>query len=147
MLAGSRARWIAAGKETDNYGFAAFVQENKEEFRKLGIGTHYGEWWGQGIQRTYDLTERRFWLFNTFRHLDAGLPAIPGIGIVPVLFDGKMEDTAGQQWAVNELRLGGSKARPGYMKPEGVVVYYVGLKVRHKVIFDSNTPKGQREEL
>jgi hypothetical protein len=70
IWAGSRTRWITPGKDTDNFGFAAWVWENADELVKLGTGRHYGEWWGQGIQRRYDLDEKRFSLFNTARPAD-----------------------------------------------------------------------------
>jgi hypothetical protein len=64
IRAGSRNRWIKVGD--DNYGFAAWVEANKEELRKLGPGRHFGEWWGNGIQRGYGLPkgDKRFSLFN-----------------------------------------------------------------------------------
>lgn len=65
MLVGSRTRWITP--QSDNFGFAAWVEQNKEELYKLGPGYHYGEWWGKGIQRGYGLNERRFSLFNISR--------------------------------------------------------------------------------
>src|ERR1700743_312939 len=65
MRAGSRTRWITP--EDDNFGFARWVHENKEHLLKLGKGQHFGEWWGLGIQRCYNLREKRFSLFNTLR--------------------------------------------------------------------------------
>lgn len=53
MMPNSRTRWITP--EDDNYGFAKWANENKEELLKLGIGQHFGEWWGSGIQRGYNL--------------------------------------------------------------------------------------------
>lgn len=41
----SRKRFISPGKESDNFGFAAWVHDNAEELIKLGDGTHYGDWW------------------------------------------------------------------------------------------------------
>ena len=35
----------------DNHGFAKWVESNKEELLKLGVGYHFGEWYGCGIQR------------------------------------------------------------------------------------------------
>src|SRR5271170_4782953 len=69
VFAGSRSQWITP--EQDNFGFARWVAENKEELLKLGPGSHFGEWWGAGIQRRYDLKEKRFSLFNTHRWSDA----------------------------------------------------------------------------
>src|SRR5436305_1822690 len=64
VMAGSRTRWITP--ENDNFGFAKWVEANKSELMKLGVGHHFGEWWGSGIQRGYGLTkgEKRFSLFN-----------------------------------------------------------------------------------
>ena len=36
ILAGSRTRWITP--QDDNFGFAAWVEANKEELLKLGVG-------------------------------------------------------------------------------------------------------------
>src|SRR5262245_32131020 len=65
MLAGSRTRYITP--TDDNMGFAKWVEANAEQLLALGPGRHYGEWWGQKIQRTYGLTEKRFSLFNVSR--------------------------------------------------------------------------------
>ena len=65
ILAGSRTRWITP--ENDNFGFAAWVRDNTDELLKLGPGSHFGEWWGAGIQRRYGLNEKRFSLFNVAR--------------------------------------------------------------------------------
>lgn len=84
--------------QDDNFGFARWVERNADHFRKyLGEGLHFGEWWGCGINRDYDLTERRFSLFNITRWSknEAGAQAIAnlrslGIAIytVPVLYEG-----------------------------------------------------------
>lgn len=45
VLAGSRNRYVTP--EADNFGFARLVQEHQDELRAgLGIGRHFGEWWG-----------------------------------------------------------------------------------------------------
>jgi len=55
FLTGSRNRWITP--DDDNHGFARWAKDHELELREgLGFGTHYGEWWGQGIQRRYGLT-------------------------------------------------------------------------------------------
>ena len=52
VLAGSRNRWLTIAD--DNYGFARWVQAHEEELRVgLGIGRHFGEWWGSGIVNWY----------------------------------------------------------------------------------------------
>src|SRR5574337_513380 len=62
FLTGSRNKWITP--EDDNFGFSRWAHNNKEELMKLGVGSHYGEWYGCGIQRGYGLSEKRFMLFN-----------------------------------------------------------------------------------
>lgn len=67
FLTGSRTRWITP--DADNYGFSRWAHEHKDELLALGPGRHFGEWWGSGCQRGYDLPkgEKRFSLFNSCR--------------------------------------------------------------------------------
>jgi len=44
IYAGSRSRWITP--QDDNFGFAKWVESNRDELIKLGVGSHFGEWWG-----------------------------------------------------------------------------------------------------
>lgn len=120
MKFGSRTRWITP--EDDNYGFAKWAHENREELQKLGPGRHFGEWWGAGIQRRYGLTEKRFSLFNVQRWGDASVrPAC--CHVVPVLYDGLFcTETASDLIAM--LATDGSRAAPGFMDPEGIVIYH-----------------------
>ena len=128
FLVGSRTRWITP--EDDNHGFAKWAYANKDELMFLGSGFHYGEWWGLGIQRNYSLTEKRFSLFNTSRWLDpATRPAC--CGVVPVVYTGNF-DTAAIEKALIDLKTFGSVAAPGFMKPEGVVIYHVAARVYFK---------------
>lgn len=123
FLTGSRTRWITP--EQDNYGFAKWAESNKAELMKLGVGHHFGEWWGQGIQRNYSQTTKRFSLFNTAKWSDDALrPAC--CEVVPVLYQGPMEDRGvlkGVKEALATLAKG-SVAAPGFMKPEGIVIYH-----------------------
>jgi hypothetical protein len=120
--AGSRTRWITP--EADNFGFAAWVRDNHDELLKLGPGSHFGEWWGAGIQRNYGLQEKRFSLFNVSRWADAtARPAC--CGVVPELWRGsadELNDTIAK-W-ISVLSMEGSVAAPGFMKPEGIVVFH-----------------------
>lgn len=128
FLTGSRTRWITP--EDDNYGFAKWAQANKEELMHLGEGTHYGEWWGQGIQRNYGLAEKRFSLFNTSRWSDDAVRP-KCCHVVPVISSGMFESISAET-ALEMLRLGGSVAAPGFMKPEGVVVFHVAANLCFK---------------
>lgn len=141
FLIGSRSRWITP--QQDNYGFAKWATANKNELLKLGPGFHYGEWWGNGIQRGYNLKEKRFSLFNVHRWSD-DLVRPACCSVVPVLYSG-MFDTAEIQKQIDTLRIGGSVASPGFMRPEGVVVFHVpsGLLFK-KTIEKDESPKGQQ---
>lgn len=119
LYAGSRTRWITP--DDDNYGFARWVREHAEELVKLGPGRHFGEWWGQGIQRNYGLREKRFSLFNVSRWNVENVPAC--CHVVPTLYRGNFS-TETVNDAIRLLREGGSVAAPGFMKPEGVVIYH-----------------------
>jgi hypothetical protein len=159
MLVGSRTRWITP--ESDNFGFARWAMEHREELLQLGPGRHFGEWWGSGIQRGYGLQkgEKRFSLFNVARWCLAGetpqriLTADPRIEkyqdvlpacchLVPVLRRGVF-DTWMCDDALDELREKGSLAAPGFMKPEGIVVFHVAGNVGFKKTLDKDdVPKG-----
>jgi len=134
VFAGSRTRWITP--EEDNYGFARWVKEHEEELRVgLGFGQHFGEWWGSGIQRTYGLKEKRFSLFNVSRWTDDVRPEC--CGVVPTLYTG-IFDTLQIDNQLYMLRDEGSKAAPGFMKPEGIVIYHVPSRQLFKKTLDKN---------
>jgi hypothetical protein len=140
FLCGSRTRWITP--ENDNYGFAKWAYERKDDLiRDLGPGRHFGEWWGQGIQRGYGLKEKRFSLFNTLRW--------PGNApehchLVPFLYLGPF-DTQNIEMCLNILKEGGSIAAPGFMKPEGVVVFHIAGNIGFKkTIEKDDVPKSKQ---
>ncbi len=139
LLVGSRNRWITP--ENDNYGFAKWVQGNAEALRTaLGFGHHFGEWWGAGVQRRYGLNEKRFSLFNTGRW--HGVIPSP-CHVVPVLYAGPWSEEAIEN-ALAKLRTEGSVAAPGFMRPEGVVVYHAASQSMWKVTLENDhEPKGK----
>lgn len=134
ILAGSRSQWLTTRKagDADNFGFAQWVEDHADELRALGPGRHYGEWWGSGIQRGYGLPkgEKRFSLFNTARWNDPEVRP-KCCDIVPILWTGLFDSTAIWE-CLEHLRTCGSRAAPGFMKPEGVVIFHpqgnVGFK-------------------
>jgi len=137
--AGSRTRLITP--EDDNYGFARWVFDHKEELKLLGPGRHFGEWWGQKIQRGYGLKEKRFSLFNTSRWNAENVPAC--CSVVPVLFQGLFSDRVVGNM-IDMLRAKGSIAAPGWMTPEGVVAFHVATNVMFKKTLEKDeAPKGQ----
>ncbi len=140
VYAGSRTRWIVPGD--DNFGFAAWVEANREELLKLGPGAHFGEWWGAGIQRKYGLTEKRFSLFNVSRWADDRGQRPACCGVVPTLFAGSLENLDIDAVMTN-LREKGSVAAPGFMNPEGIVVFHTASgQLFKKTLEKDESPKG-----
>lgn len=158
MLAGSRTRYITP--DADNFGFAKWVEAHADELWTLGHGRHYGEWWGLGIQRGYGLTEKRFSLFNTIRWclhgsephpITAADPRVvkmqnvlpPCVGLVPQLYRGLFGPKHDENFLA-KLRAEGSMAAPGFMKPEGIVIYHVAANVGFKkTIEKDDEPKSR----
>lgn len=126
FLTGSRSRWITPAE--DNFGFSKWAHYHKEELLELGPGRHFGEWWGAGIQRRYGLAEKRFSLFNTVRWGESR-PAC--CYVVPVLYQGANEPEAVSA-ALELLAYGGSHAAPGFMDPEGVVIFHTAANIGFK---------------
>jgi hypothetical protein len=140
FLIGSRTRWITP--EDDNYGFAKWCHANRDELMQLGAGHHYGEWWGQGIQRNYSMTKKVFSLFNTHRWGDGGKDVRPACcSVVPVLFTGMFDEyevMKGVKSSLTQLRTSGSVAAPGFMNPEGVVIYHSASNTLFKKTLDKD---------
>lgn len=122
----------------DNHGFAAWVADHIGELIDLGPGYHYGEWWGQGIQRGYGLDEKRFSLFG---HWYESVPEC--VSVAPILYRGEFS-TGAVAGALNQLELDGSVVAPGFDNPEGVVVYHEHSRTRFKVTLDDNDAHKER---
>lgn len=138
VLAGSRTRWITP--ENDNFGFAAWVKEHEANLRNLGVGRHFGEWWGRGIQRGYGMTERRFSLFNVSRWSDDRPDCCH---VVPILYRGTFE-TGAVSDALERLARYGSLAAPGFLNPEGVAVFHIAANMGFKkTILKDDEPKSK----
>lgn len=140
LWAASRNRYITP--EDDNFGFARWCHEHKDALLTLGPGRHFGEWWGAGIQRRYGVPDKRFWLFNVHRmstRLQGGDPlcTVPGIGVVPVLWRGMLCDMDAQA-ILADLKASGSCAAPGFMDPEGIVVFHTASGTLYKMTLDKN---------
>jgi RNA ligase len=135
IRAGSRSRWLSHGvsKDGDNYGFARWVHEHAHELAALGYGAHYGEWWGKGIQRGYDVPDKRFSLFNIARWGDPAFrPAC--CGVVPVLAYSVGFDLVKPM--IEDLRTNGSRAAGGFMKPEGIVMFHTATQQLFKATLE-----------
>jgi hypothetical protein len=124
----------------DNAGFAQWVEANQQDLLKLGPGHHFGEWWGCGIQRRYGLREKRFSLFNTDRWgQDEARPAC--CGVVPVLYMGPFS-TREVKHQLGRLEANGSVAAPGFLSPEGIVVFHHAARSLFKVTLGGDGHKG-----
>lgn len=147
IFAASRSRWITP--ENDNYGWAGWVERNREELLMLGPGMHWGEYWGAGIQRRYDQPTKRFSLFNVQRWINSEAdrtndkqevkPAI--CSVVPVLYRGPF-CTQHIDLTLNVLKAMGSQAAPGFLDSEGIVVFHIAAGIGFKkTIKDDESPK------
>lgn len=160
VRAGSRKRWITP--KDNNFGFAAWVKEHEDELHVcLGPGRHFGEWWGEKINRGYGLSgryspARRFSLFNVRRwrdHTNARWNNHPWLkeyekrqrapyccGVVPILaiepFNTERIDSI-----LELLDLNGSLAAPGFMQPEGIVIYHTAGNNLFKVTIENDEGK------
>lgn len=163
MFAGSRTRYITP--QADNFGFATWAQAHADELFALGEGRHYGEWWGSGIQRGYGLKngEKRFSLFNVARWHQVGAepyvmqgedPRVPPkvsteapacCSVVPVIHRGVF-DTETINVALDVLDTYGSKAAPGFMKPEGVVVFHTATGTMFKKTLERDEQPKSRQK-
>lgn len=129
IWAQSRTRIIT--READNYEFAMWVRDNSEQLMNdLGIGYHYGEWWGKGINREYGITHRRFSLFNRDKQSSAceNVPYLARSNFDTLHYDITRLKT--------ELLNFGSLAAKGFCRPEGLVVYAALARTSWKVIID-----------
>lgn len=139
LLAGSRNRWITTDK--DNYGFASWVAAHPE-LRELGHGRHFGEWYGIGINRGYGIFERRFALFNSSRWTNNNPPPAC-CSVVPVLWAG-VNTEENIERVMLELKDGGSRAAPGFTRPEGIVIFHCASRTMFKrTLENDDEPKSR----
>lgn len=154
VFAQSRKRLLPMGprglddlswEKEDNFGFAKWARNNSQALAEtLGVGTHFGEWWGHGIQRGYrcEPGERYFSLFNTNKwgFLRDSSP-VDSLSVVPVLWTGTM-DTAAVLDVADNLRDTGSYAKHGFYNPEGVCIFHSASNQIFKYPFDKTEGRG-----
>ncbi len=135
MRFGSKNRWLKIVSGTDdNFGFASWGYWNAHELAALGVGSHWGEWWGQGIQRGYGLDHKRFSLFNVGRWYDIeetdllvdsdAAPCPPCCCTVPILYNGLFTRPGIFSRLLGVLARSGSIAAPGFKAPEGIIIFH-----------------------
>lgn len=139
LVAASRSRIITP--QDDNFGFAAFVEKNKEELLYLGPGHHYGEWWGKGIGKRHPTVERKFSLFNVTRW--GNVDTRPRCcDVVPMLASGLFSQKLIDD-AMDKLKNNGSMADPNCKRPEGIIVYHEAANLYFKITCENDeSPKG-----
>jgi hypothetical protein len=149
----SRKRLIRPGD--NNAGFAAWVNQNVDELVDLlGPGRHFGEWWGQGIQRRYGMDRKVFSLFNTYRWGKVATERLDwherarnvNMSVVPLLYAGKFSDNAIWDSLLN-LKQNGSYAAAEWgfssQPAEGIVIHHKELGGNLKVLLENDDiPKG-----
>lgn len=135
MYVGSRTVWLT--ESSDNFGFHRWATGNKDELLKLGEGIHRGEWWGSGIRRGYGLSkgEKRFSLFNVNIWNEENKPTC--CHVVPTLYTGVFITDVVEDH-MDYLQKYGSLASPGFMRPEGVMIYHHAAGHYFKAPFDKN---------
>jgi hypothetical protein len=135
VLAGSRNRYIT--EAADNFGFAKWVKAHETELKEgLGVGQHFGEWFGSGIQRGYGFLngEKRFALFNRYRWAEIRPSCCE---VIPLLYEGPLDTERIRSVAADLLQFG-SRVAPGFNRPEGIVVYHTKSKQSYKFTFEKN---------
>lgn len=148
FLMGVQSRTMTLGSGNDLSGLWKWAFENSGPLAlTLGVGRHYGEWWGQGIQRGYHQKRKYFSLFNTKRWTSENTKMVDGLQVVPVLYDGIHSD---QQvyYTLERLRVEGSIAakmvddRNLDFRAEGLVIWHTTLQQYAKVTLDGDGHKG-----
>ena len=132
----SRKRFITP--DDDNFGFARWVDENKDDLLSLGDGHHYGEWAGPGIQKNpHNLDRKTFFLFNTFRWNDDNPNRPQCCSVVPVLYQGELTPTRLDFIMAKLLH---TSEQSGY-QAEGVIVYYHSMRTYSKHTYQNSEGK------
>ena len=147
VWAASRKRLIRP--EDDNFGFAGWVFDNAEALAAgLGIGRHYGEWYGLGIQRGYGLNHKRFALFNPSMAEAAAATGLGTIETVPVVGEWGELSHGYVMGCVARLATGGSLLPEAEGYPaEGVMVYHtVSRQVFKVTCHNDEVPKALAEK-
>jgi hypothetical protein len=167
VRAQSRKRIITP--TNDNYGFAGWVWDNAEALANtLGMGYHYGEWYGEGIQgNPMGVAGRKWALFNTWHWarpenaIALKNSGIPGITHVPVLHDEQTHGPADYMTIPdimdNLYKWGdlveGYRTHPYANKmdshmvkePEGIIVWHRETQQKYKILLNNDSiHKGQQ---
>lgn len=141
VSAGSKNRIISI--DNDNYWFARWVDQNKEQLKLLGEWCHRWEWRWQGIQDWYTMDRKIFSLFAVHRWGDGMLRPVC-CDVVPILYSWENRPWVIQETMEALLSTGSVAAKKygvSFYKPEGVVIYHTASKQLYKKTFDNDAWK------
>lgn len=134
-VVGAQSRQRLITPDNDNFGFAGWVDRNKDQLKTLGDGYHYGEWAGPGIQQNPHLLETKtFFLFNSYRwdkvfSENELHPAREVVKVVPTLYVGEFDpfEVNSVLECLSKNTLGIASGKDG-AKPEGIIIYFHAFK-------------------
>lgn len=154
VTAQSRKRLITPGD--DNYGFAKWVYENAGALTDvLGYGVHFGEWFGEGIQKNpLGVEGKRFAHFSPWKFQGEARERVENSGLVefvPVLHEGQA-DWATIPGIMDDLLWNGTKVKGARMvsqgfghdddnmaPPEGIIVWHKESQQKYKILCQNDS--------
>ena len=140
---GSRNRYITF--ENDNNGFANFFRHYTNQLFSLPNVIEeepeypiriYGEWFGCGIQRGYDLKDKFFMPFSTFYAEKLIEHQIPNIIKPSIMYTGKFSQEVVD--TCMQILTNGSLVIPEFKRPEGIVIHFPKYNFRLKQTFEGS---------
>lgn len=161
VTAQSRKRTITP--DNDNYGFARWAYDNAGALMDtLGYGYHYGEWYGEGIQKNPLRVEGRYFaLFRPWRYQDVELDRVDGLTEVPWLHNEAVDGPADHNTISRclEMLREGSKAagamthrlahkldNGAWKDPEGLIVWTADRNKYKVLLHDDSYHKWEVEQ-
>lgn len=153
VTAQSRKRIITP--DDDNFGFAKWVYDNAGALLDtLGYGYHYGEWFGEGIQKNpLGIEGKRFALFHATKYTEDNgyeLNKVDGLETVPLLHHGQCDLFTIPQ-IMTDLDSYGSKVKGAklvaqgydfqqdeYAAAEGIIIWNNETKTRTKMLLEND---------
>lgn len=154
VSAQSRKRMITP--DDDNFGFAKWVYENAGVLTDtLGYGYHYGEWYGEGIQKNpLGIEGKRFALFHATKYTEGNgyeLNKVDGLETVPLLHHGQcsvftipeiMQNLEAYGSKVEGAKvIGQMETFPGIQicaPAEGIIIWNNETKTRTKMLLEND---------
>jgi len=159
----SRKRIITP--DDDNFGFARWAYDNAGALTDvLGYGVHFGEWFGEGIQKNpLGIEGKRFAHFSPWKFNDAEKERIENSGLVefvPILFEGQADFMTIPTVLTNLSQFGSQVSGAARYVPEsfdgpagdftvankaeGIIVWQKETQQKYKILLENDSiHKGQ----